>query len=181
MFCPFSILGLARRPLLSDEEIGTAYRKLAGELHPDQARGDEYRFKELGEAAAILRDPAQRLRQLSGSSGGSDLPPKAAELFPGVAALLQLADALIEKHLAATNTLAKALLIAPLKDLGIEIDITLKYLAEWRSDLDRQLAGVDSLWPDYDRPSITLLADSYAYVGRWESQLRERKLKLDCL
>ena len=45
---PFQILGLPKRPLLTEEEIGQAYRRLAGELHPDQAGGDASRFKELG-------------------------------------------------------------------------------------------------------------------------------------
>lgn len=178
---PFEHLGLQRRPLLSEEEIGTAYRKLAATFHPDQPGGDDVRFKELGEAAAILRDPAQRLRQLLMSKGGAEPPPKAAELFPKIASLLQQADTLIEKQSASTNALAKALLVDPLKNLRTELDFTLNQLTEWHSSLDQELTGVDSRWPEYDEHAMNLLADSYSYIGRWESQLRERKLTLDCL
>src|SRR5690606_30805080 len=44
-------------------EIKTAHRKLARTHHPDQTQGDpkaEARFKEIGEAYAVLSDPEQR-------------------------------------------------------------------------------------------------------------------------
>jgi hypothetical protein len=116
-----------------------------------------------------------------GSRGGSEPPPKAAELFPKIAALLRQTDTLIEKQSAATNALAKALILAPLKNLRTELDSTLNQITEWHSSLDQELAGIDSRWPDYDESAMNLLADSYSYIGRWESQLRERKLTLDCL
>ncbi len=115
------------------------------------------------------------------SKGGAEPPPKAAELFPKIASLLQQADTLIEKQSASTNALAKALLVDPLKNLRTELDFTLNQLTEWHSSLDQELTGVDSRWPEYDEHVMNLLADSYSYIGRWESQLRERKLTLDCL
>jgi len=178
---PFDLLGLPRRPLLSEEEIGTAYRKLAGKLHPDQEGGNELLFRELGEAAAILRNPAQRLRELSSSPSGSQLPTKADELFPKIASMLKQADNLIEKQAAASNALAKALLAAPLKNLRTDLDSTLNQLQEWRISLDQELAELDIRWPEYDPNAISLLADAYAYASRWESQLRERMLSLDCI
>ena len=178
---PFDLLGLPRRPLLSEEEIGTAYRKLAGKLHPDQEGGNELLFRELGEAAAILRNPAQRLRELSSSPSGSQLPTKADELFPKIASMLKQADNLIEKQAAASNALAKALLAAPLKNLSTDLESTLNQIQEWRISLDQELAELDIRWPEYDPNAISLLADAYAYASRWESQLRERMLSLDCI
>jgi curved DNA-binding protein CbpA len=176
---PFDLLGLPRRPLLSEQEVGSAYRQLAAKHHPDQETGNELLFRELGEAAAILRDPARRLRELSNSPSGSQLPPKAAELFPQIASMLQQANNLIKKQSSSSNALAKALLAAPLKHLNTDLNSTLKHLQEWRGSLDQDLITIDSRWPEHDPHEINTLADSYAYAGRWESQLRERKLSLE--
>lgn len=178
---PFNILSLAKRPYLSEEEIGTAYRKLAGELHPDQAGGDPNRFKELGEAAAILRDPARRLRLLAGVDAGSIPPPEAADLFPKVAGLLQEADSLITRHAAATNPLSKAVLAVPLKKLAADLEDLLGIVQGWHSSLDDRLSVLDDSWPTHDPKEVAELADSFAYATRWESQLGERKLSLECL
>lgn len=178
---PFELLGLQRRPLVSEEEIGTAYRKLAATLHPDQAEGDEGLFKELGEAAAILRDPSLRLRSLIGQPPGTCIPPEAAELFPRVAMLLRDADDLLARHSAASNPLAKAVLAAPLRKLSAELDTLLATIESWHSALDARLAELDGAWPSAEKGELASLADSFSYASRWESQLRERKLSLECL
>jgi curved DNA-binding protein len=57
----YDVLGVARNA--SDEEIKTAFRKLAHQYHPDVAkdkrRGEE-RFKEINEANEVLGDPEKR-------------------------------------------------------------------------------------------------------------------------
>ena len=178
---PFELLGLPRRPLLSDEEIGTAYRKLAAALHPDQKGGDATRFKELSEAVGILRDPARRLRSLAGVTAGSLSPAEAADLFPRVATLLQSADDLLARHASASNPLAKAVLAAPLKKLAGDLDALFATIGTWLSVLDARLATLDATWPSQETTEAASLADSFCYATRWESQLRERKLSLYCL
>ena len=57
----YAILGVAKDA--DDAAIKKAYRKLARKHHPDQNAGDaaaEQRFKDIGEANAVLADPKQR-------------------------------------------------------------------------------------------------------------------------
>lgn len=59
----YALLGVGRDA--TDDEIKRAYRRLARELHPDSTGGDaeaEARFKEIGKAYAVLRDPERRAR-----------------------------------------------------------------------------------------------------------------------
>jgi molecular chaperone DnaJ len=57
----YAVLGV--KPEASADEIKKGYRKLARQHHPDANAGDanaERRFKEIGEAYAVLSDPEQR-------------------------------------------------------------------------------------------------------------------------
>ena len=58
---PYSILGVNRSA--SDDEIKSAYRKLARRHHPDMnsnSKSSESKFKELSEAYEILADKEKR-------------------------------------------------------------------------------------------------------------------------
>lgn len=57
----YDVLGVSRGA--SDADIKSAYRKLAKQFHPDKNAGDEKaaeKFKEIGEAYAVLNDPEKR-------------------------------------------------------------------------------------------------------------------------
>lgn len=71
----YQVLGLNRNA--SDEEIKTAYRKLAHKYHPDKAGGDEQKFKKINEAYQVLSNKEKRRqydqfgRVFDGSGAGS--------------------------------------------------------------------------------------------------------------
>src|SRR5512134_4073917 len=75
----YEILGIARSA--TEQEIKSAYRKLALRHHPDRNPGDkgaEEKFKEAAEAYAVLADPQKRSMYdrfghagVSGATGGA--------------------------------------------------------------------------------------------------------------
>jgi curved DNA-binding protein len=74
----YNIMALERDA--SQDEIRRAYRKLARKYHPDVSKeaDAEKRFKELGEAYAVLKDPEKRAAydQLGANwKGGQDFQP----------------------------------------------------------------------------------------------------------
>src|SRR3989338_1001588 len=54
----YDVLGVAKSA--TEEEIKSAFRKLAHKLHPDKKGGDEKKFKELSEAYSVLSDKKKR-------------------------------------------------------------------------------------------------------------------------
>lgn len=56
----YDVLGVSKSA--SADEIKKAYRRLAVKYHPDKEGGDEAKFKELGEAYEVLKDPSKRQR-----------------------------------------------------------------------------------------------------------------------
>jgi len=82
----YEVLGISRTG--SDNEIKSAYRKLAMKYHPDRNPGDkaaEDRFKEAAEAYAILADPEKRsLYDRFGHAGVSSAAGAGAGFDPTV-------------------------------------------------------------------------------------------------
>jgi curved DNA-binding protein len=74
----YKIMGLSRNA--NEDEIKRAYRKLARKYHPDvsKEKDAEAKFKELGEAYEVLKDPEKRAaydRLGSNWKAGEDFRP----------------------------------------------------------------------------------------------------------
>lgn len=71
----YDVLGIQKSA--TKEEIKKAFRKLAGQYHPDKKTGDENKFKEISEAYAVLGDEKKRAEYdayghaFSGAGGGA--------------------------------------------------------------------------------------------------------------
>ena len=69
----YAVLGVAKNATAAD--VKKAYRKLARLHHPDANPGDaaaDRRFKEIGEAYAVLSDPEQRQQVPVGRPGADE-------------------------------------------------------------------------------------------------------------
>jgi DnaJ-class molecular chaperone len=85
---PYEVLGV--KPTASEEEIRTAYRKLAKRYHPDLNPGNksaEAKFKELSAANDILSDKDKRARFDRGEidASGAERPEQAYQRYRGFA------------------------------------------------------------------------------------------------
>lgn len=84
---PFDVLGIPRDA--PEDQIKTAYRKLAREHHPDLNRdadeptrkASEDKLKEINAAYETLKDPQKRARAAAGDTGGQGFDPFAGGGF----------------------------------------------------------------------------------------------------
>jgi molecular chaperone DnaJ len=80
----YEVLGVSRS--VTDQDLKSAYRRLAHQHHPDKNQGDphsEDRFKEAAEAYAVLSDPEQRKRYDRFGHAGVSSAASAAWGAPG--------------------------------------------------------------------------------------------------
>ncbi|QTN31287.1 DnaJ domain-containing protein [Akkermansiaceae bacterium] len=109
----FERLGLPVALVISEQGIREAFRKRAGDMHPDSG-GDEDGFARLQEAQEVLLSPARRLREWI-LARGIDADERGRigaglmNLFQKVAEVGNEAEAAIKAAAGAQSSLAKAM------------------------------------------------------------------------
>lgn len=173
---PFALLGLNPRPALDQELLRDAYLRAASIIHPDAPGGDTAQFTALKNAFDTLRDPAARLRVLAGE-GEADSPVD-GDLFLRVgAAVAKAREAFTASQ--ATSALARAVAAGKITSASAALAAVLEEVLAARQDAERELAALDHAWPGVDAKSLRSLSSKFRFLGRWESELSERRFELD--
>src|SRR5207237_9061488 len=89
----YEVLGVTRTS--SEQDLKSAYRRLAHQYHPDKNRNDpqaEEKFKEAAEAYAVLSDAEQRRRYDRFCHAGVSTPATAARGARGLGGLEESRD-----------------------------------------------------------------------------------------
>jgi curved DNA-binding protein CbpA len=186
----FATLHQPRRPWLNADVLKDCFHRASAALHPDvPGSGDGQKFAEVNAAYNILRDPAGRLRHLlelevpagAGSGSGSAVPPDFADLFMRLAGFRQTCGAFQKKEAAATQGLARALLIEERQSLVQRAEALLRELDATHETSEAGLKALDAEWNASDAGCIeqlSALQQRFAYLSKWRAQLAESQFQL---
>jgi len=185
----FALLDLPRRPWTDDEELKRRYHAKGLTVHPDAA-GSATKpggFAEVNEAYQTLRDPRRRLQHLlalsdvSAGSPPATVPSAIQDLFLEIGAATQRADALLGKLRLTSNALARGLLHAETLRVRAEVEQLLVALVTLEDAAVQQLRALDEEWECAGAAHVASarrLESTFAYLGRWIAQVREKQFQL---
>jgi len=183
----FAILAQPRRPWLDDAALKEAFHRATAQQHPDVAGGSSDGAAALNGAYAVLRDPATRLRHLldlewpGAAPVAAGIAPELADLFGRIAGLRQAGTALAKKEAAAQSPLARALLAGDHAAHRGNLESTLAALAAAEAAAQDDLRAIDTGWEGRDdatRAQLGALQQRFAYLAKWQAQLREDLFRL---
>ncbi len=186
----FTTLHQPRRPWLDADVLKECFHRASAALHPDvPGSGDGQKFAEANMAYNVLRDPAGRLRHLleleaperAGRANGAAIPPVFADLFMRLAGFRQACAAFQKKDAAATQGLAKALLIEERQALVQRATALLGELNGAYETSEANLKTLDLEWNASDALCLDRLAalqECFAYLSKWRAQLAESQFQL---
>lgn len=173
----FALFGIEARPIPDEADLKERYLRESAAAHPDSVGGDAGRFAELQEAYRVLSDPGARLRLLAGD-GTTVGRLGSPEIFMLVGGTMQAANAALQSRSFATTALTRAVGAAECRAAAVKVEKALEAVAESRARLDVRLRDLDTRWPSVEPGELSALASDYAFIGKWESQLREVEFKL---
>lgn len=184
----FEILSLPKQASLNEDELHRSYAALSKTKHPDQGGSDDD-AAQLNAAYETLRMPDRRLKHLLETSGPDEakawrtvpLDEGLMTLFGGVGKALEASARFLERKALAQTALSKALLAneeilqrEALERLGFEIEAHRAGMEAELGKLDELLSSGDaSVWKQ-----LAMMQAKFAYLGKWQTQIRERLLAL---
>ncbi len=172
----FELLGLPRQAWLDPAAIRAAFQERARVLHPDAAAGDEAAFARLNAACQELGIVSRRLRLLAAGAEAPAVPWDPALGFE-IAGLLPAVDAELAAGNAPGNPLLTVLRAQRRRDLATRVAALLAGVARRREQAEAELRR---LAPG-EAAALAGMATEFAYLERWEEQLRRRELELRIL
>lgn len=184
----FDVLGLPKKAASLEEDLHRAYSARCKDVHPDHG-GSDAAAAELNAAYETLRSPERRLKHLLETTGPDEakawrtvpLDEELMAIFGGVGKALDSSGKFLERKAKAQSALAKALLAneemtqrEALERLGFEIEHHRVVMQAGLPALDELLASGDSgAWKQ-----LAVAQAKFAYLGKWQTQVRERLLAL---
>jgi hypothetical protein len=180
----FALLGIERRPAITEETVKGAYFSKSELLHADPARSGE--LFAVNAAFQTIVNPATRIQHLLilqfGDAGGGQIAPDLGELFGTIVEVLQIADQELGSLSARSSPILRALAYQRLDGLREGLDRAEKELSQRESGLLAEVARLDQSWlesPVQSRHPLAQIALSLTFVQKWLSQVRERKIRLE--
>jgi hypothetical protein len=180
----FALLGIERRPAITEEAVKGAYFRKSETVHSDPARSGE--VFALNAAFQTIANPATRLQHLLelefGDAAGGQIPPELGELFGTIVDVLQTADRELGSLSARSAPVLRALAYQRLDGLREGLERVEKELSYRESGLLAEVARLDQGWlksaVEARRP-LAQIGLGLTFIQKWLAQVRERKIRLE--
>jgi hypothetical protein len=180
----FALLGIERRPAITEEMVKGAYFRKSETVHSDPARSAE--VLAVNAAFQTIANPATRLQHLLklefGDAGGGQIPPDLGELFGTIVEVLQTADHQLGSLSAQSSPLLRALAYRRLDGLRDGLEQGEKELSRRETALLAEVARLDRSWFESTveaRRPLAQTALGLTFIQKWLGEVRERKIRLE--
>jgi hypothetical protein len=180
----FALLGVERRPAITEETVKGAYFRKSESLNADPSRMGE--LSAVNAAFQTIANPAARIQHLLklefGDTGGGQITPDLGELFGTIVEVLQIADQELGSLSPQSSPILRALAYHRLDRLRERLAQAEKELLRREADLLSAVARLDQCWFENisdSRHPLAQIALGLMFVQKWLSQVRERKIRLE--
>ena len=180
----FALLGVERRPAITEEVLKRAYFRKSELLQSDSAEAGE--LSAVNAAFRTIANPATRIQHLLklefGDPGGGQIGADLGELFGLIVKVLQNADQELASLSAQSSPILRALAYRKLDGLRQQLEQVERELLQRESGLLAELARLDQSWLEntaHARRPLAQIALDLTFVQKWLSQVRERIIRLE--